>query len=140
MRVDLEDDDWLGDRSVEERTDALNLIAKRAMDEADLLETRTTRRYPVLTSPLGGFPIPGQGDVENVLGVALHQGSTRARPISPRGSGTVRLLVAGTSTIGEPVVSGRNRSTVTCAVLARPIISRLVAQYAESVAEGPKPT
>ena len=83
VRVDLEDHDWLGDRGVEERTDALNLIAKRGMDEADLLETRTTRRYPVLTCPLGGFPIFGEGDVEDVPWVAVYQGSRRACPISP---------------------------------------------------------
>ncbi len=83
MSVDLEDDHGFGDPCVKERADALNLSAKRTVDEADPLERGTERRDPVLTSRLGGFPIVGEGNVEYSAGVA--EIGTQAVVLAPSG-------------------------------------------------------
>ncbi len=67
--VDLQHDDGLGDRGVEERADALNLIAERTVNEADPFERCTERRHPVLAAELGRFPIACERNVKYVPGV-----------------------------------------------------------------------
>jgi hypothetical protein len=70
--VDVQDRHWLANGNVQEGTDALNLFAEGAVDEPDVIKGRAERRDPLLAVQQGGFPIPCQGDVEDVLGCARH--------------------------------------------------------------------